>query len=78
MALETSEVLSGYDVAPRWNQLHVSTDYVKYADMDWDSVYERLYQRMFSRGAADVLSELPSIPEYSDYSGRFVAELHVR
>jgi hypothetical protein len=78
VALETSEVLSGQDVVPTWNQLHVSADYCRYADMDWDAVYDRLYQRMFSRDVGAVLSELPEIPQRSDYSGRFVSDLHVR
>ncbi len=77
IALETTEVvLQEVGVHP-WNQIHISGDYPEYEDKDWDALYERLFQRHYSMDLDSLFETMPEIPDYSDYSGRLIPELHV-
>ena len=79
IALETTEVLfQAPDVSP-WNQLHISGDFPEYLDLDWDSLYTDLHQRLFSVHLDSTWSQLPPIRDRpGNYRGRMVEEFWMR
>jgi hypothetical protein len=76
VALETEQVISEASGIPTWNQIHISGDFPENAEVDWDSVYEDLFLRIFSIDLDTVWARVPDISEHAgDYSGRLVQTL---
>ncbi len=76
-ALETVEVLEQAGEMHPWNQLHISGDLPEHRELDWKTVYEDLFRRLFVGDLDRVYSELPERPDFSDYSGRLILDLRV-
>lgn len=78
IALETTEVLFQAPRVSPWNQLHISGDFPEFLDLDWDSVYADLHQRLFSIDLDSTWSQLPPIRDRpGDYHARLVEEFRV-
>lgn len=75
IALETTEVLFQAPGVSSWNQLHVSGDLPEYMELDWDSVYAELHQRLFSVDLDSTWRQMPPIIERpGNYKGRLLEE----
>jgi len=78
VALETTEVLFQAPGVSPWNQLHVSGNFPEYSDLDWDSVYAELHQRLFSLDLDSTWSQMPPIRDRpGNYHARLVEEFWV-
>ena len=78
VALETTEVLYQEAGVSPWSQLHISGDLPEYMDLDWDSVYVDLTQRLFSADLDSPWAQMPKVADRpGNYVGRLVKELWV-
>jgi hypothetical protein len=78
VALETTEVLYQEAGVSPWSQLHISGDLPEYMDLDWDSVYVDLTQRLFSADLDSLWAQMPKVADRpGNYVGRLVKELWV-
>jgi hypothetical protein len=73
IALETTEVLFQAPGVSPWNQLHISGAFPEYLDLDWDSAYADLHQRLFSADLDSTWSQMPPIRDRpGDYHARLL------
>jgi hypothetical protein len=78
IALETTEVLFQAPGVSPWNQLHVSGELPEYSELDWDSAYAELHQRLFSLDLDSTWSQMPPIRDRpGNYHARLVEEFWV-
>lgn len=73
IALETTEVFFQAPEVSPWNQLHVSGDLPEFMELDRDSLYAELHQRLFSIDLDSTWSQMPPILERpGSYNGRLL------
>ena len=77
MAFETVEIIMKIDdSSTNWNQIHISGDFKRNINLNWDSLYSHFFQEELSTDMDSVWALLPKIRELLPYyTGRLMSHL---